>query len=202
MSPPCSSMVLAVFQLVGLYEGEISTAKHGHFIQFFPSDGDGWQVCKDVEIEVSQNNFLNNFPALADDHQLYGVPHPLCILGMHFSPIKIYPHLTTQKCERPHLQTSHLTGHILTLFLAIIGMLKPRENVWQLCHFGCTVMTCLAMFQRSGMNTTASCSPSLVYWVMKPPKNSIFIFYAPQTWHLLLKCLMVLLTNLSMSLGT
>jgi len=58
------------------------------------SDSDGWQVREDVEIEVPQNDFLKNFPTLADDHRLYGVPHPSRILGMHFNPIKRFPHLT------------------------------------------------------------------------------------------------------------
>ena len=47
-------------------------------------DGDGWQVHEDIEIEVAQREFLKDFPTLAHDHQLYGVPHPSRILGMNF----------------------------------------------------------------------------------------------------------------------
>ena len=47
-------------------------------------DSDGWQVREDIEVEVSQNDFLKNFPTLAHDHQLYGVLHPSCIIGMEF----------------------------------------------------------------------------------------------------------------------
>ena len=47
-------------------------------------DGQGWQVREDVEMEVSQNDLLKNFPTLSNDHRLYGVPHPSHIIGMDF----------------------------------------------------------------------------------------------------------------------
>ena len=46
-------------------------------------DSEGWQVREDREVEVSQNDLIKNFPTLAHDHQLYGVPHPSRIIGMN-----------------------------------------------------------------------------------------------------------------------
>jgi hypothetical protein len=159
--------------------------------------GQGWQVREDIEVEVSQNEFLKNFPNFTHDHQLYGVPHPSRIIGMEFLNKLLFYLTIFQRCGRRLVQTFRTAGPIPTPFSATVGVSKRKESLWQLFHFGCTVMTPRVMFRRSGMNTTASCSPSLAYQVTKPPENSIYIFYAPQIWHLLLKCLTVLSTNLS-----
>jgi hypothetical protein len=114
---------------------------------------------------------------------------------------KVYPKLIIfERCERSPVPTFQTAGLIPTLLSETVGVPKRKGNLWRLFHFGCIATTHQVTFRRSGMNTTASCLPLLDYRAMKPPKNSIFIFCAPQIWHRLLKCLMVLLTNLSMLL--
>ena len=44
-------------------------------------DEEGWVVREDLEIEVSQEDLLKNFPCFAADHRLYNIPHPSRILG-------------------------------------------------------------------------------------------------------------------------
>ena len=151
-------------------------------------DCPGWQVREDIEVEVSQNDLLKDFPTLTHDHQLYGVPHPSRIIGKDlFNKILFY--LTIfQTCGRKLVQTFGTAGPIPTPYSAIVGVSKRKECLWQLFHFGCTAMTPRVTFRRSGMNTTASCSPSQVYQVTKPLENLIYISYAPQIWHRLLKC--------------
>ena len=114
---------------------------------------------------------------------------------------KVYPNLTIfKRSERSPVLTFQTGGPIPTLLSETVGVPKRKADLWLLFHFGCIAMTHLVTFRRNGMNTIASCLPSLVYRVMKPPKNLIFIFYAPQIWLHLLKCLMELLANLSMFL--
>ncbi|KAH9482318.1 hypothetical protein JR316_0004416 [Psilocybe cubensis] len=45
----------------------------------------GWIVCKNTTIEVSQSQLLKNFPQLAKDHALYGVSHPSLIIGVQLA---------------------------------------------------------------------------------------------------------------------
>ena len=44
-------------------------------------DDSGWVVHEDLEVEVSQDQLLKNFPQLGEDHERYQVPHPSVILG-------------------------------------------------------------------------------------------------------------------------
>lgn len=44
-------------------------------------DDSGWVVRTDLEVEVSQDQLLKNFPQLGEDHERYRVPHPSVILG-------------------------------------------------------------------------------------------------------------------------
>ena len=49
-------------------------------------DDSGWVVCKDCEVEVSQDQLMKTFRQLGEDHEWYQVPHPSVILGLlqHF----------------------------------------------------------------------------------------------------------------------
>ena len=42
---------------------------------------DGWLVREDLTFDVSQEQFLKNFPSLGHEHEIYSVPHPSRIFG-------------------------------------------------------------------------------------------------------------------------
>src|SRR5437016_5416421 len=88
-------------------------------------------------------------------------------------------------------------GCTQTLQLATAGEFWHMAIVLLHCRSGCIVMIHQVTPPKNGMSIIASCSPLLAYLVSKPPKNTMYIFFAPQTRHRHSKSLMGFSTSLS-----
>jgi len=62
--------------------GDVFYSKAWPMEQVVVEGVNGWCVREDLEMEISQDQLLKNFPHFDKDHSFYNIPHPSRIFGM------------------------------------------------------------------------------------------------------------------------
>ncbi|KAG5219769.1 hypothetical protein IMY05_C4770000700 [Salix suchowensis] len=124
-----------------------------------PVNGGSWRVVACNDFEVSERQFLKNFPDLESDRHHYGLP-TLCNITDIFDPIT--------RVSTPWTLTNPAVGNRWR------GL--AREVVWFRSPFGCTAMIHPAICRRNGTSTTAFLCFQLDYHEQKRRRSTTFTF--------------------------